>query len=102
MKIIFIISNIHLPRCVNRVKEFHKWGYNVEVYYFDRTIFSNKVATLDVPMHSLGELEAGSGSYLKRMPKQYSIINNVIKKHKNEDVLFYLFGFDMALIYHYC
>lgn len=101
-KIVFIISNIHLPRCVNRVKEFHKRRYNVEVYYFDRTIFSNKVATLDVPMHSLGELEAGSGSYFKRMPKQYSIIKNVINKHKKENVVFYLFGFDMALIYHYC
>lgn len=101
-KIVFIISNIHLPRCVNRVNEFHKKGYNVEVYYFDRTIFSNKVAALYVPMYCLGELEAGSGSYFKRMPKQYSIIKNVVKKHKKEDVIFYLFGFDMALIYHYC
>ncbi len=101
-KIIFIISNIHLPRCVNRVKEFVSRGYECEVYYFDRTIFNNKTATLDVPMHSLGELEAGSGSYFKRMPKQYSIIRNVVKKHKKEDVVFYLFGFDMALIYHYC
>ena len=47
-KYIFIISNIHLPRCVNRVKEFHKKGYEVEVYYFDRTIFNNKVGQLDV------------------------------------------------------
>ena len=70
-KIVFIISNIHLPRCTNRVKEFHQRGYDVEVYYFDRTIFNNKVAKLDVPMHSLGELDAGSGSYFKRMPKQY-------------------------------
>ena len=101
-KYIFIISNIHLPRCVNRVKEFHKKGYEVEVYYFDRTIFNNKVGQLDVPMHSLGELEAGSGSYFKRMPRQYSIIRDVVKKHKKEDVVFYLFGFDMALIYHYC
>lgn len=101
-KIVFIISNIHLPRCINRVREFHQRGYEVEVYYFDRTIFNNKVSELDVPMHSLGELEAGSGSYFKRMPKQYSIIRNVVKKHKREDAVFYLFGFDMALIYHYC
>lgn len=101
-KFIFIISNIHLPRCVNRVREFHQRGYEVEVYYFDRTIFNNKVSELDVPMHSLGELEAGSGSYFKRMPKQYSIIKGVVKKHKKENVVFYLFGFDMALIYHYC
>lgn len=101
-KFIFIISNIHLPRCVNRVREFHQRGYKVEVYYFDRTIFNNKVSELDVPMHSLGELEAGSGSYFKRMPKQYSIINAVVKKHKKENVVFYLFGFDIALIYHYC
>lgn len=101
-KYIFIISNIHLPRCVNRVREFHKKGYEVEVYYFDRTIFNNKVGQLDVPMHSLGELEAGSGSYFKRMPRQYSIIRDVVKKHKKENVVFYLFGFDMALIYHYC
>lgn len=101
-KFVFIISNIHLPRCVNRVREFHQRGYDVEAYYFDRTIFSNKVSELDVPMHSLGELDAGSGSYFKRMPKQYSIIRNVVKKHKKENVVFYLFGFDMALIYRYC
>lgn len=101
-KFVFIISNIHLPRCVNRVREFHQRGYEVEVYYFDRTIFNNKVSELDVPMHSLGELEAGSSSYFKRMPKQYSIIKGVVKKHKKENVIFYLFGFDMALIYHYC
>lgn len=102
MKIIFIISNIHLPRCINRVKEFHSRGYDCEVYFFDRTIFNNKTATIEVPMHSLGVLEAGSDSYFKRMPRQYSIIRRVVRKYTNEDVVFYLFGFDMALIYHYC
>ncbi len=101
-RIVFIISNIHLPRCVNRVKEFSQRGYEVEVYYFDRTIFSNQVGQLEVPMHPLGELEAGSSSYLKRMPKQYAIIRSVVKKHSKDNVIFYLFGFDMALIYHFC
>jgi len=101
-KIIFFISNIHLPRCVNRVNQFVENGYDVEAYYFDRAEFTNKINEIKVPTHCMGMMESGSGSYFKRMPKQYRTIKKVVDSYKGKDVCFYLFGFDMALIYHFC
>lgn len=101
MKIVFFISNIHLPRCVNRVNQFAENGYDVEAYYFDRTEFTNKVNALNVPTHCMGIMDSGSGSYFKRMPAQYKALRNVIKSYDKEMTIFYLFGFDMALIYYF-
>ena len=101
MKIVFFISNIHLPRCVNRVNQFAENGYDVEAYYFDRTEFTNKVNALNVPTHCMGIMDSGSGSYFKRMPAQYKALRNVIKSYDEEMTIFYLFGFDMALIYYF-
>ena len=102
MKIIFFISNIHLPRCVNRVNQFAENGYDVEAYYFDRPEFTNKVNTLNVPTHCMGTMQSGSGSYFKRMPTQYKAIKEVINRYDKGNTVFYLFGFDMALIYYFC
>ncbi len=101
-KIVFFISNIHLPRCVNRVNQFSQNGYDVEAYYFDREEFTNKVNELAVPVHCMGIMKSGEGSYFKRMPMQYRAIKKIVNSYKGKDVIFYLFGFDMALIYHFC
>lgn len=101
-KIIFIVSNIYLPRCINRINEFVVNGYETEVYYFERPMYENKTAKVNATMHSLGVLGSGEQSYLRRMPAQYRSIRNVVTKRHKEDVVFYLFGFDMALIYFFC
>lgn len=101
MKIIFFISNIHLPRCVNRVNQFAEKGYDVEAYYFDRAEFTNEYNPLNVPAHCMGIMESGSSSYFKRMPTQYKAIKEVIKSYDIKNTIFYLFGFDMALIYYF-
>ena len=101
MKIVFFISNIHLPRCVNRVNQFAEKGYDVVAYYFDRAEFTSKVNPLNVEAHCMGTMESGSGSYFKRMPKQYKAIKKVINSYDKKSTIFYLFGFDMALIYYF-
>ena len=101
-KFVFIISNIHLPRCVNRVNEFVERGLNVEVYYFDRPLFKNETLKIKAPSHSLGELDSGRSAYLGRMYGQYKKVKSVVEKYKNTDAVIYLFGFDMAMVYHFC
>lgn len=99
---VFIISNIHLPRCANRVNEFVNRGCKVEAYYFDRPLYKHEIKTIKAPLHYLGDLESGGSSYWGRVHQQYKKVKEVVEKYKNTDTVIYLFGFDMALVYYFC
>lgn len=101
MKIIFITSNINLPRVVRRINEFVDRGYNAEVYYFDRTEFVNKSDKIKAPLHQIGEVSSAPSSYIKRIPSQYKNIRRVVKQYGGQDVAFYLFGIDIAILFPY-
>lgn len=98
---VFIISNIHLPRCANRVNEFVSRGCKVEAYYFDRPLYKHEIKNIYAPLHYLGDLESGGASYWGRIYQQYKKVKEVVKKYKNTDTVIYLFGFDMALVYYF-
>ena len=101
MKIIIITSNIQLPRVVRRINEFVDRGYDSEVYYFNRTEFVNKSDKIKAPLHQLGEVSCAPSSYLKRIPTQYSNIRRVVRMYQGKDVVFYLFGIDIAILFPY-
>lgn len=101
MKIIFITSNINLPRVVRRINEFIDRGYDAEVYYFDRTEFVNKSDKIKAPLHQIGEVSSAPSSYIKRIPSQYKNIRRVVKQYGGQEVVFYLFGIDIAILFPY-
>lgn len=101
MKIVFITSNIQLPRVVRRINEFVERGYDAEVYYFNRTEFVNKSDKIKAPLHQIGEVSSAPSSYIKRIPSEYRNIRKVVQNYKGKDIVFYLFGIDIALLFPY-
>lgn len=94
MKVVFVLKTIEQQRCIKRIQAFIDHGYDVEVYGFNRKQTVHQ--EYGFPINSLGVIEDGT-SYAQRT-KKYLKARTVIKKYrKNKDVLFYLFGLDLAL-----
>lgn len=100
-KIIFLTSNIQLPRVVRRINEFVDRGYESEVYYFDRKEFINKSDKIKAPLHQIGEVSSAPSSYIKRLPSEYKNIRKVVRMYDEKEVIFYLFGIDIAILFPY-
>lgn len=95
-KIIFIINSAHNQRCIKRVEEFMHHGYDIEAYAIsrnealrnDRIPFELKiVATYDnlTPYH-------------KRLGIIWKALKGIKNKHNGEDVVYYFFGLDIAML----
>lgn len=98
MKVVFILKTIEQQRCIKRIQAFIDHGYEVEVYGFNR---KKNVQQCSFPINSLGVIEDGTG-YAQRT-KEYLKARNVIKQYrKDKNVLFYLFGLDLALPMIFC
>ena len=91
-KIIFILSSFHI-RCLKRIKEFIANGYDVEVYGFKR---SKAPLELELEAKIIGVLPPDS-SHLKRIPVIVKGVNSVLKDIKEQDVVIYVFGLDVAM-----
>lgn len=95
--IIFILSSISQPRCLKRIRSFINAGYEVEVYGFDRGVYNINATIEGKEINVLGFAPSGSG-YLEKFLYTKRQLKNIFKKYKNEKVIYYLFGFDQALI----
>lgn len=96
MKYIFIINSLGESHWRNRVDEFVSHGYDVVLYAYSRNGAANsyhyqyKVEVLaDFP---------NTLPYSKRLGIYYNTLRQVIKKHKSEDVCYYFFGLDTAMV----
>ncbi|WP_158838691.1 glycosyltransferase [Polaribacter sp. L3A8] len=96
-KIIFLLASISQPRCIKRVESFIKNGYSVEVYGFNRGVYNINADINGVKINDLGFALSGSG-YFKKFFYAKKRLKEIFQKVKNEDVLFYAFSFDIALI----
>ncbi len=98
MKVVFVLAAIHQQRCMKRIDEFVDNGYDVEAYGFEwngeivrknpKVITVNKIGTID-----------GTLPYYKRSATIFKGIKNVLRQYKSDNVLYYLFGLDMAIFY---
>lgn len=95
-KIIFIINSAQNQRCIKRVNEFVNNGYEVAAYAFTRgEELRNR------PQFELGIIGHISNDtpYCDRLRLIYKAIKGIIIKHKQENVMFYLFSLDVALMF---
>lgn len=90
MKIIFILASVSQPRCIKRIRGFIEKGYNIEIYGFDRGVYNNK--NNDVKINILGK-QKDAQDYITKLYQSQLILRKLIKKFKNENVIFYSFGF---------
>lgn len=100
MKLVVFASNINLPRVQNRIAEFSKHGYELEVFFYRRETEHPFRREAGVKYHPLGEVGRGSSSYLKRMRVEYGDLRKVVKSMRGEDVVYYFITSDMALLYY--
>lgn len=97
-KIVFVVPSLSDSHYRNRIIEFSEKGYQVVVYGFDRQ--NHKKATeLPYDTHSLGEIE--DSGYLGRVTKYIKAFYRLGRQYKNDDVLFYLGGLDIAMFFHF-
>lgn len=98
MKIVVISPGLSLPRYIKRVKSFVTAGHDVVVYGYTRGEFQNLEGyPQEVNVVNLGSLEDAKG-YLYNVKKSFKDQVPIIKKHNDEDVLFYSFGFIQSLM----
>lgn len=93
-KVVFILSYSNNQNAIKRIEEFNSHGITVEAYGFKRNEISN-ISVNGIRVEIIGEYD-NSVSYKKRIPIIYHGIKSVVKKYKGQDVVFYLFGLDVA------
>ena len=97
IKIVFLLASISQPRCLKRVDSFVKKGYEVEVYGFNREVYQDNVQNNNFTINDLGYSASGTG-YFKKMLRVKKILSKIFDKNINDDVVYYAFSFDIALI----
>lgn len=95
-KIVFFLASLSQPRCIKRVKALHEVGFEVEVYGYYRGFYDINSFPEDIEVHQWGEVESGCG-YIEKLLKNRANINKVLQEKSNEKILYYAFGFDLAL-----
>lgn len=95
-KVIFIINSVSNQRCIKRVNEFVNNGYDVIAYGFSRKLEMYNQPKIAIEI--VGEYD-NFLSYGKRLFRLYRSIGKIVAKHKQDDVVYYLFGLDIAMVY---
>ena len=98
MKIVFILNVDEKPRYYKRIEEFVSRSYNVEVFAFKR--YKSEGLTLSVPVSIIETYKQGI-SFRERLPIIIRGISNVVKQNKRTDVLYYIFGLDVASVFRF-
>ena len=96
-KIIFIETGVGNPNNIKRMEEFKSRGYDVVVYAFRRNN-NNENVPQGIDVNIIGELSSDS-SYISRVSTIRNGIKSIVKKHKEDDCVFYLLKNDTAIIY---
>jgi len=96
MKIVFLVNSLQNQRCIKRIKEFIAQGCDVEVYAYSRLKDSYSNFSFEVKV--LGTLR-NDISYAKRFPILIKDIRSVVKRNKGQNVVYYLFGLDLAMAF---
>ncbi len=97
-KIVFVFNSANDTRCMKRVEEFVEHGYEVDVYAFDRG--SDVVATSENFEVKILAKHDISMNYLKRATIIRNSLKKLFKQYQKEDVIYFLFFFDVAFIGH--
>lgn len=95
MKVVFFVNVIRQARCIRRIEDFIKNGYEVEVYGFDRVGDNRKLP--EFAHKIIGEVSS-SVSYVTRLQMMRQAIKRVIQK-KSDDTLYFVFNLDVALAF---
>lgn len=95
--VVFILNSLEQQRCHKRIREFLDNGYQVRVYAFNRK-YGVEVRNFDrYEVEVIGEF-GNTLSYFQRINLMRKGIKKVVKAHKKQPVIYYLFNLDVAVI----
>jgi glycosyltransferase involved in cell wall biosynthesis len=94
-KIVFVINDITITRCLKRVGEFINNGYEVDVYGFEKEGEEVYATPDNFSISVIGKFSLKQ-SYYQRLMVYYKSLRQLYKKYKNQDVIFYYFFFNIA------
>lgn len=94
-KIVFVLNNITITRCLKRVGEFIENGYEVDVYGFEKQGEEGYAAPPNFDISVIGVFSREQ-SYFERLKVYYRALKQLFRKYKNQDVIFYYFFFNIA------
>lgn len=97
MRVVFISNNLASTHDKNRIEEFIANGADVIVYGFTRTADDGRIR--DSSLYSptvVGNIEP---TYIRRIRTYWNAIKQIRKKHKYDNCIYYLFGFDIGLTF---
>lgn len=96
MKVVFLLESISQPRCIKRINSFISNGYDVEIYGIDRGKYSENVEILEKKINIIAKQAEGK-DYTKRFFYNIKWVKEVLYLYKQENVIFYSFGFMLTL-----
>jgi len=95
IQIIFFLDSISQPRCLRRIKSFISRGYCVDVYGINRNKYSLNVDSHSFKIRIIGKQAQGKG-YIQKFFQNNKEIRKILRKYKNENVIFYCFGMPLT------
>lgn len=95
-KVVFIINSAQNQRCIKRVNEFVSNGYKVAAYAFTRGEQLRNQPQFELKI--IGRF-SNDTAYKDRLLLMYKAIKKVLRRHKKENVFYYLFSLDIATLF---
>ena len=97
-KIVFVVDNLSIPRCIKRINAFVEAGFQVKVYGYDRGKNLNNQLPQEIQPTILGIMADGKG-YFSRLSTIRKDIKRVVDENKDKNTVFYSFGFVASLFF---
>ncbi len=95
-QLIFILQSISQPRCIKRINSFISYGFDVEIYGFDRGKYNLNADNCEKNIQIIGKQKDGK-EYMKKFFQNQVAIRRLVKKHDPDKAIFYSFGFPLTL-----
>ena len=73
-KIVFLVAALNQPRCIKRVVELHKCGFQVEVYGYTRGLYDKNSFPENINVYNLGFADNGRKYFTKFLHKKQFLI----------------------------
>lgn len=98
-KIVFILPSLSQPRSIKRIHSLYDAGFCVEVCGFDRGVYNVNRINSKIQINILGKLDNGR-SYIRRFFFYVKVFISLLRKYKNDDVVYYVEGLDLSFFVH--
>lgn len=94
--VVFLLESISQPRCIKRVNSFITKGYKVEIYGIDRGVYTENNFISGVKVNVFDRQRDGK-DHIKKLFNNYKSIKEILKKHDNNNTVFYSFGYAITI-----